>query len=181
MQKPKQPQSEDVLLPLPSATDTSAKLSTPLSKAKIKTRGEPGTPEVGNTDVGDLTVDLESTKIDIKLPKRALATFRCMFPATVEEHQKNIDWNTFVDSTSDAGFTASNGGGSMVTFENVVGKIIFHRPHPELSIDPIMLQSMGNRMNVVWVAAGALRFGEEVMVWISLNQQHLRAYYTARY
>jgi hypothetical protein len=60
-----------------------------------------------------------------------------------------IDWNKFIDSMTEAGFAAKYGGGSIVTFENITGggKIRFHRPHPEPTIDPIMLQSMGKRPN----------------------------------
>ncbi|CAO2649991.1 Nn.00g012830.m01.CDS01 [Neocucurbitaria sp. VM-36] len=83
------------------------------------------------------------------LPKRSYATFRYMYPIASEERQKHVEWETFVVSMADAGFTARNGGGSIVTFEdeNGGGKIIFHRPHPEPTIDPVMLQSMGRRMN----------------------------------
>jgi hypothetical protein len=50
---------------------------------------------------------------------------------------------------AEAGFAERNGGGSIVTFEDTTGggKIRFHRPHPEPTIDPIMLQSMGKRPN----------------------------------
>jgi hypothetical protein len=60
-----------------------------------------------------------------------------------------IDWNTFIDSMTKAAFADKNGGGSIATFENTTGggKIRFHRPHPEPTIDPIMLQSMGKRPN----------------------------------
>jgi hypothetical protein len=50
---------------------------------------------------------------------------------------------------AEAGFAAKYGGGLIVTFENITGggKIIFQRPHPDPTIDPIMLQSMGKRLN----------------------------------
>jgi hypothetical protein len=50
---------------------------------------------------------------------------------------------------NEAGFTARNGEGSIVRFENRNGEgsINFHRPHPEPTIDPVMLQAMGWRMN----------------------------------
>jgi hypothetical protein len=49
---------------------------------------------------------------------------------------------------TEAGFAAKYGGGSIVIFESITdgGKIIFQRPHPEPTIDPIMLQSMGKRL-----------------------------------
>jgi hypothetical protein len=50
---------------------------------------------------------------------------------------------------TEAGFAAKYGGGSIGTFENITGggKIRFHQPHPEPTIDSIMLQSMGKRPN----------------------------------
>jgi hypothetical protein len=147
MQESKLPESEDVFLPLPIASDEKVKLSIVRSKSKTKTRGEARTEE--DAQVEDLAAQLKTAHITIDISKRSYATFRCMFPITPEERQKSIDWNTFVDSMTEAGFAARNGGGSIVIFENTTGggKIIFHRPHPEPSIDPIMLQSMGNRLN----------------------------------
>jgi hypothetical protein len=145
--KPKLAANEDIFLPLPSTSKTSPKLNLPASKAKTKTRGEPASEEV--TGVEEATVD-ETPLPTMKLPKRSYATVRYMFPESPEERQKSVEWDIFVASMADAGFVAKNGGGSIVTFENERvggGKIIFHRPHPDPTIDPIMLQSMGRRMN----------------------------------
>jgi hypothetical protein len=77
-----------------------------------------------------------------------------MFSATAEESAKSIEWDMFVHAVSDMGFSARNGGGSAVVFENgglmegraSGGKIIFHKPHPIPKIDSVMLHSMGRRM-----------------------------------
>ncbi|PVH96283.1 hypothetical protein DM02DRAFT_632149 [Periconia macrospinosa] len=145
--KPKLVENEDMFLPLPSTSEMSPRLDLQAPKTKTKTRGEPGVAE--ETNVDEATVD-ETPLPTIKLPKRSYTTVRYMFPESPEERQKSIEWDTFVASMADAGFVAKNGGGSIVTFENqeaTGGKIIFHRPHPDPSIDPIMLQSMGRRMN----------------------------------
>jgi hypothetical protein len=65
-----------------------------------------------------------------------------MFPETEEERQRSIEWDHFISAIEDAGF-------SMVNFENNSGsgKIIFHKPHPVPRVNPVMLQSMGSRMN----------------------------------
>ncbi|KAH3990717.1 hypothetical protein HBH98_181530 [Parastagonospora nodorum] len=146
MQKPKASQSEDVFLPLPTSDDEKSNTTDIQSKDKIKTRGEARTEDA---QVEELASELESARITIPVSKRTYTTFRYMFPVMPEERQKSIPWNTFVDSMTDAGFAVRNGGGSIVTFENIAGggKIIFHRPHPDPTIDPIMLQSMGNRLN----------------------------------
>jgi hypothetical protein len=85
----------------------------------------------------------------IVVSKRTLSTLRSMFPNTAEDRKGGVDWDNFVQSMENAGCTARNGGGSIVSFEqeNGLGRIIFHRPHPEPKIDPIILQSMGRRLN----------------------------------
>jgi hypothetical protein len=72
-----------------------------------------------------------------------------MFPDTPKERQKTIEWDAFVSAVDEIGFATSNGGGSIVLFvdRSNAGKTIFHRPHPEPKIDPMMLQSMGRRLN----------------------------------
>ncbi|KAI8943314.1 hypothetical protein NX059_001334 [Plenodomus lindquistii] len=146
-QRPKIPENEDMFLPLPNISEQSPKLKTEPSKTKSKTRGE-ARPDEHTEDVGAVDTG-EPPQSQITVPKRSYATFRYMFPTSLEERQKAVDWDTFVASMADAGFTASNGGGSIVTFEKLDGggRIIFHRPHPNPSIDPILLQSMGRRLN----------------------------------
>lgn len=72
-----------------------------------------------------------------------------MFPQTEEERQKHVTWDTFVLNMGEAGFTARESGGSIVTFEDVngEGKINFHKPHPKPVIDPVMLRTIGRRLN----------------------------------
>ncbi|KAF2130934.1 hypothetical protein P153DRAFT_251278, partial [Dothidotthia symphoricarpi CBS 119687] len=148
MRKPKALENEDMFLPLPTTTTSvSAESDVAQSKAKVKTRGE-SQPQI--LEKQEQAVEpQEPAVVTMELSKRSYATFRSMFPATAEERQKSTEWGVFVDSMADAGFVAKNGGGSIVTFEDGKGggKIIFHRPHPEPSIDPVMLQSMGRRMN----------------------------------
>ncbi|KAF7954132.1 hypothetical protein EAE96_005264 [Botrytis aclada] len=72
-----------------------------------------------------------------------------MFPNTVEEYAaKPLDWRTFVTAMDDAGFTATESGGSAVTFLNNVGggRIVFHKPHPTAKIEQFMLQAWGKRL-----------------------------------
>jgi hypothetical protein len=146
MEKPKVTESEDVFLPLPTSGDEKPNIIGVQPRDKIKTRGEARTED---DQVEDLATELDAAHIAIPVSKRSHATFRYIFPVTSEERKKSIPWTTFVDSMTDAGFAVRNGGGSIVTFENVTrgGKIIFHRPHPDPTVDPIMLQSMGNRLN----------------------------------
>ncbi|KAF1849227.1 uncharacterized protein K460DRAFT_279546 [Cucurbitaria berberidis CBS 394.84] len=141
------PDSEDIFLPFPTTPEVPIKLDILPSKTKVKTRGEARSEESAQDE--EAAAIREPTPAKIALPKRSYATFRYMFPTGPEERLKDVNWETFVMSMENAGFTARNGGGSIVMFEdeNGGGKINFHKPHPDPSIDPVMLQSMGRRMN----------------------------------
>jgi hypothetical protein len=132
------------------------------TEAKVKAKTRPGQPADAEK-AADSSVDKEAADSSIaqkdeilpKLPvkKRALDIFAIMFPASGEEAAKSVDWNAFVHAMSDAGFSARNGGGSAVVFENENnskkgqnGKIVFHKPHPVTKIDPVMFHFMGKRL-----------------------------------
>jgi hypothetical protein len=126
-----------------------------LPKTKVKTRSSEhaGSVEEINCAVADLTIDSRQDKLpQIQVTKRAYDVLTLMFSTTAVESAKTIRWDMFVHSMLDMGFSARNGGGSAVVFENLAdgravgGKIIFHKPHPIPKIDPIMLHSMGKRM-----------------------------------
>ncbi|KAF9639891.1 hypothetical protein BFW01_g11697 [Lasiodiplodia theobromae] len=109
-------------------------------KTKVKTRPQ-DTPKQPGTQI-------------TMAHKRSFDVFMAMFPASGQEASRLVDWDTFVLAMSDAGFSARNNGGSAVVFQNNGpetsahgGKIIFHKPHPVPKIDPVMLHSMGKRMN----------------------------------
>lgn len=58
-------------------------------------------------------------------------------------------WQHFVDVMLDVGFDISQGSGSAVSFEHSsgLGRIVFHQPHPQPVIDPMMLRFMGKRLS----------------------------------
>lgn len=129
----------------------------PISKPKVKTRPveQPGALEEAEDRIADLKVDaLEESSPIILVPQRAFHVLTRMFPVTAEEANKSVQWDNFVHAMSDMGFSARNGGGSAIVFKNEVsasdghagGKIVFHKPHPVATIDPVMLHSMGKRM-----------------------------------
>ncbi|KAF2628333.1 hypothetical protein BU25DRAFT_33646 [Macroventuria anomochaeta] len=133
---------------IPSACTTLGKPDIPREvKTKSKTRGVPQVEEpkqIAETpEVSSLTVTA------IQLSKSPYAALRCMFPSTLEEHQKSVDWTSSVNSMNRARFTARNGEETIARFENRNGEgsINFHRPHPDPTIDLVMLQAMGWRMN----------------------------------
>ncbi|KAI8943313.1 hypothetical protein NX059_001333 [Plenodomus lindquistii] len=127
----------------PTMTTLPVKVS---KKAKVKTKGQPKDAAPATNKQLEPKLDVKSSTT-IAVPKRAMTVFKKMFPITIEERSAEVDWDTFVLSMRDAGFSARNDGGSIVIFEQEKGKIIFHRPHPVPKIDPIVLKFMGRRMN----------------------------------
>jgi hypothetical protein len=138
----------DVFLPLPNPSDAPTKPDISQHvKVKPKTRG---CPQAEDPKQAEEVPEVYSTPVKtIHLSKSPYTTLRCMFPITNEERQQSIGWVAFVNSMNETGFVARNGGGSIVRFEsrNGEGSINFHRPHPDPTIDPVMLRAMGWRMN----------------------------------
>ncbi|KAI1421771.1 hypothetical protein F5Y12DRAFT_718039 [Xylaria sp. FL1777] len=124
-----------------------------LRKEKIKTRPQ----ESNETDVlvskeatesQMKTLEPDHTPALVRTSKRALNAIRFMFPQTPKDANGGLQWTEFVHVMNDMGFVARNNGGSAVSFEaDGQGRIVFHRPHPDSKIAPVMLQAMGARMN----------------------------------
>ena len=141
-------------------SNTTTQPSVPVSKPKRKTRPaeQPEVMEEIENRVAGIIVDSsQESSLTIPVKKRAFDVLTLMFPATAEEAARSVNWDNFVYAMSDMGFTARNGGGSDVVFENrssvkgrdTADKIVFHKPHPVPKIDPVMLHSWGKRM-VKW-------------------------------
>jgi hypothetical protein len=144
-------------------SDASTQPAAPLRKTKVKTRHSKhaGSMEEIDRAVSELMIDSSQDKPpttdkspQIQVTKRAYDGLTVMYSTTAEESAKTIKWDMFVHSMLDMGFSARNGGGSAVVFENgtlaegraIGGRIIFHKPHPIPNIDPIILHIMGKRM-----------------------------------
>ena len=129
----------------------------PAPKPKIKKRiaKQSEDTEMTKDEKNSLTGPVEESPPRIPVKRRAFDVFTLMFPGSAEEASKSVDWDRFVLAMSDVGFTARNGGGSVVIFENENldteghdgGKIIFHKPHPVAKIDSVVLHFMGKRMS----------------------------------
>lgn len=59
---------------------------------------------------------------------------------------RTFSWQHFVQAMVDAGCSVTQGSGSTVTFGTGTRTIVFHQPHPEPKIDPVMLTFMGKRL-----------------------------------
>lgn len=137
-------------------------------KKKVKSRpAEQPLASVKEVDRKVAALEVEAKRIPVG--KRAFEVLGLMFPTTAEETQKGIRWELFVHMMIDMEFSARGGGSSAVVFEklntsssNAKGRIVFHKPHPDPKIDPIILQSMGKRISK-WFGwhSGLFVLGEE--------------------
>ncbi|MCJ1392965.1 hypothetical protein MMC18_005837 [Xylographa bjoerkii] len=140
-----------------SLTQDPTRPATSFSKPKSKTRPaeQAGGADELDRAVAGLVVDSghEQTPT-LNVTKRAYDMLSLVFADTAEAAAKGIGWGAFVHAMLDMRFSARNGGGSAVVFENrdavegraAGGRIIFHKPHPVARINPVMLHSMGRRM-----------------------------------
>lgn len=126
------------------------------SKTRVKTRKGPQAslpPEQvltlgGDTDQGPQPL--------IHLKRENLTVLTHMFSTARDELKRAFTWQHFLNAMIDTGFSVEQGSGSAVSFKQQIqdvntperarGSIVFHRPHPDPSIDPVILQSMEKRM-----------------------------------
>ncbi|KAK4638644.1 hypothetical protein CLAFUW4_00127 [Fulvia fulva] len=125
-----------------------------LEKVKAKTRpdGSASPSDAAVDDLANLRIVDEPATPRIAVNAESMRIFARMFPVSVEDVFKGlVKWQQVVTAMADAGFSATHTGGSAVHFDPTVdlaaaGSIVFHKPHPDPNVDPIMLQTMGKRM-----------------------------------
>ena len=91
---------------------------------------------------------IKSTHINVN--SESLRIFSRIFPTSDEEtHKGTVKWSQFVTAMADAGCSATHRGGSAVSFSRIdqPGSIVFHKPHPESTVDPVGVQIMGKRLS----------------------------------
>ncbi|KAK3070956.1 hypothetical protein LTR53_009516 [Teratosphaeriaceae sp. CCFEE 6253] len=119
-------------------------------RQKIKTKApEPTANSSRNTEEQLATPDGQEPPLTLIVKFETKALFDRTFSAAAGANQGDIGWETFVAAMVDAGCSATPTGGSAVSFKdvgNTKASIVFHRPHPDPSIDLIMLRSMGKRL-----------------------------------
>jgi hypothetical protein len=115
------------------------------SKQKVKTHGIAAFPK----DVQPQEpAPEEPAPIRISVNKRTLETFENMRAC-----QKDLPWAAFFQALRDAQLVASEGAGSQTNFEGspnspwaTMGKIGFHKPHPDSKIRAIRLRWWWKRL-----------------------------------
>ena len=120
-------------------------------KAKIKSRPQSTVVDaVASRAVSSSITDSTppTSHIQIGVNAKSVRLFRRMF-STFEPSQGRLDWQDLLAAMVDAGCSALHSGGSAVTFQdekNKKGSIVLHKPHPETTIDHIMLKTIGKRL-----------------------------------
>lgn len=73
-------------------------------------------------------VEPDTTPIPVK--QDSLSVFCKMYP-TEAKAGGSVRWTQFAMAMADAGFAATESGGSAVSFANESGSIVLHKPHPD--------------------------------------------------
>lgn len=120
--------------------------SCPTPKTKQKSRGVQHSDELELPNEPDTLAAREANVHTIPVGNLAKTIFDRMFKPTPEGVETR--WSELVTAMTDAGFSATPGGGSAVSFRNVITQesISFHRPHPVPMLSPICLRKMGKRL-----------------------------------
>ncbi|KAM3418293.1 hypothetical protein BST61_g4293 [Cercospora zeina] len=122
-----------------------------IEKFKSKTRPlQPARDESDQEDreVAGAAEAVKKLTLRIEVDTASYDIFQQMYD-TSGEQQSDVRWKDFTVAMVDAGFSATPSGGSVFTFKNAEngGSINFHRPHPDPSINPLMLRVMGKRLD----------------------------------
>ncbi|KAK5175486.1 uncharacterized protein LTR77_000625 [Saxophila tyrrhenica] len=136
------------------------------ARSKKKTRRSGTTTDEAASPEEEFTISVEETTPTtttaqdvnpcIPLKPENLALFDAMF-STYKVEVRSYAWKHFLQAMTEAGFAVVQGSGSAVSFKKEDGVIVFHRPHPEPTIDPVMLSSMGKRLKK-WFGWGSGTF-----------------------
>lgn len=132
----------------PGAEDA---LETAPLKGKIKTRGRSTPTSLPLVDI-QTPDDVETSESDVRIAVNSdsLELFLRMFtPSASTKKTASVEWDDLVAAFRDAGCCMVQRAGSAVAFtreESGWGSVSVHRPHPDPSINPIMLREVGKRI-----------------------------------
>jgi predicted RNA binding protein YcfA (HicA-like mRNA interferase family) len=118
---------------------------------------------VPSINITDTTAPPPTTSDTIHVKPKTVKFFKRMF-SCLESAQRSTDWQELVAAMLDSGFSATHSGGSLVTFEderNKKGSIVLHKPHPETTVDYIMLRTIGKRLTKWFGWGGGTFVGRE--------------------
>lgn len=109
---------------------------------------EPDDPTRDQQATADVSTVLEPTQVPtILVNKETYNVFAKIFPTGASVSESSVRWLAFQKAMEDAGMTVAHNGGSKVTFTCQEGRICFHKPHPDPTVDAVMLRSFGQRLS----------------------------------
>ena len=121
-------------------------------KMKTKTRATYAASfanDFASMDIEPLESSTQLAKLDtIAVKQTSVDFFRQMF-SSVEAPERSPKWVDLLDAMVDAGMSATHGGGSAVVFQDEKkkkGSIVLHKPHPDPTVDHVMLKTIGKRL-----------------------------------
>lgn len=128
--------------------DTKFSASTP--KTKEKTRRATVADIEQSTQEATLQVeDMEPQQPTIEVCQESIDLFHRMFTSYASsKNTAACRWEDFTSALRDAGCLARQNGGSAVAFTHPMvpdDVIVIHRPHPDPTINPIMLRRVGKK------------------------------------
>lgn len=131
---------------LGTPTDATSRPEGIAVRGKSKKLADTPTSQDLNADSAAPIQISKDSVVEIAVNADTKSVFDNVFIEDISEQEK-IRWPRFVAAMIDAGFTAYCNGGSAVSFKSAAGRIAFHRPHPEPTLDSVMLQVNGKRLN----------------------------------
>ena len=155
--------SQEEFLSVSAQQEAEAKYRVPEPlKTKTKTRrAEISEPHSLPDDIEDKAEETPPVLYKVKLGSTAQKVVSLLFPDRNEDNSKeksSVDWMDVVAAMTVFGFRAEHRGGSAVTFRGEImvpnatltpeeRSFNVHRPHPDTTMGPISLQSLGKRCN----------------------------------
>ncbi|KAK4543626.1 hypothetical protein LTR36_005271 [Oleoguttula mirabilis] len=134
-------------------TSSGRNIATTTPKAKQKTRRAPA--DDFPAALGGLQIEAEEAqpaeeKPVIAVGHDSLCLFQRMFTSSAtSKSTADTRWEDFVSALRDAGCSARQNGGSAIAFAHDMAPrdlVVIHRPHPDPTINPIMLRSFGKKL-----------------------------------
>lgn len=131
------------------------------SKTRIKSRPSViHETRVAGTDPKCKISGLPATLYTLKHKSTVYKAVSKLLPSDLEDHRQggSLPWLNFVAAMLKLGFKAEHCGGSAFTFRGEIllpetpecpqkRSITIHRPHPDDSLSPVLLQSIGRRLS----------------------------------
>jgi hypothetical protein len=139
--------------------EANASLEDEMDNLAVIEKSPPPMPDSFIDPISDSITRRQEQMLQIRVvaPKKTRTILRQMFLDDPDNEVKyeDVPWDRFVLAMDQIGFVKRHKGGSAVLFEPNSkckwypsgGKAVFHRPHPDPTLTPLILKFMGKRMH----------------------------------